>query len=528
MATWNEVLSGEQTPQQPLTTAYRIVRVLGAGEGPISGVLAHGSDGAVVLVDAERLQGWPGWELAGQHVLSPLDVARTNDGHQVVLAWCPHLLTLDWARGPISGGEAVTLAVSLLRGTVEARAGARGADDGPTGRWWADDAGRPVFAPSLPPAAGGGTYGGDESAAAGARRLVAAVGERTTDRVVRRLLDRVGEVLADPSRLAREPDALEAELFEACAPQPLSFVGVTEESSGEPELPDARQLRSHATGLRRDRPGQRRGRRRRGDQRRRDGTRADASRARDSERRRLDPRALAEDAWSGSLGAAVSDVLFHVRESARRLGGGRRAAYLAGGAAAIAVLLVGLLWPSGEPTAVADERGGEASEAAPTPERASDEDREADAESRDDGDAAGHEPTEKPGGGDATAGEEAVPGSADDAPEEDAPEEGAPEKETEVVVEAEPADAAHRLIERAVDCVAANDDACEGAVEAGSGTLRDDTEVWPALSGADLTLADDYGGVALVRADLPEGDVHFLILVQHDGRWLLRDAYAAA
>lgn len=504
MATWNEVLSGEGSPDHPLTAAYRIVRVLGAGEGPIPGVLAHGPDGAVVLVDAARLAGWAGWELPGQHVLSPVDVARTASGHQAVVAWCPNRITDDWARGSISGGEAVTLAVSLLRGASEARRSVRGTGEGPPGRWWADAAGRPVFAPSVATTAADDPSARGEGAAAGARRLLGVVAEGIADRVVRRLLERAVDVLADSSRLGRELESLEAELFEACAPQPLSFA-----ADGGPaqaaDPPTTRVVTAETGRLRRDHAGRRGGDRVRArqQQERRKAPAAEptprATRRRERPRAggdgaRLEPRALAEEAWSGRLGTAVSDVLFHLRASARRLSGGRRAAYVAGGAAAVAVLLVGLLWPSGEPTAVADEGAPAATSS----------------ESEHDDPATTPEPEPTEG---ASEGSDGVP--------EPSP--------TKASVEAEPADAARRLIERAADCAETHDDECTGTIEPGSRALRSEEGVWARLRDAELTLSDDYGGVALVRADAgDEAGSHYLILVQRDGRWLLRDAYASA
>lgn len=86
-----------------------------------------------VRVPAERLRGWPGWALAGaEHVVAPLDIVLRPDGHDVLLPWCVRSVSSQLAlrsAGEAEGvtrGEAVTLAVSILRGAVELMPGDAG------------------------------------------------------------------------------------------------------------------------------------------------------------------------------------------------------------------------------------------------------------------------------------------------------------------------------------------------------------------------------------------------------------------
>ncbi|MDX2375327.1 hypothetical protein M4I32_00725 [Microbacterium sp. LRZ72] len=132
-------------------TCYREVRVLTAPDSPFPGVLARDGEQAVVLVDVDLLRGWEGWRENGPHVLSALDVARRPEGHTVVLPWCPETLTgflrrrVD-AGAPLTAGEAVTVAVSVVRGLEAIRATGTSA----RGAWWLTADGRPVLVRPTP------------------------------------------------------------------------------------------------------------------------------------------------------------------------------------------------------------------------------------------------------------------------------------------------------------------------------------------------------------------------------------------
>lgn len=133
-----------------LTQSYRPVRRVESGpDAPFAGMLCSTPSGdACLLVDVPDLpDGWAGWRASRDgHVLAPRDVVRTADGHAVLLpAFTMRLDEFVRRRAdrgrPLSTGETVTVAVSLLRGAaeiIEANAAANG-------EWWLTDAGRPVL-----------------------------------------------------------------------------------------------------------------------------------------------------------------------------------------------------------------------------------------------------------------------------------------------------------------------------------------------------------------------------------------------
>ncbi|MGW9111830.1 hypothetical protein [Microbacterium sp. NPDC055683] len=233
---WDAVVTGTAPPPTEPTGAYRAVRRVSPPSSPLEGIIAsQGGEDSVVLVPVEHLHEWEGWRTAGsQHVLAPLDVVRLADGHAVVLPRCDDTvearLAQRVARGPVlRGGEAVTLAVSLLRGVQEAWAQRPPGAEAPRGRWWLSADARPLFA-----------FGDGDPAEVSAARLLAAAGECCPDKVVRRVLDDVRVALERPRALRRTGPELEARLFEACAPQPFAEDG--------PSLvrPDDAELREDA------------------------------------------------------------------------------------------------------------------------------------------------------------------------------------------------------------------------------------------------------------------------------------------
>ncbi|WP_119697650.1 hypothetical protein [Microbacterium halotolerans] len=466
----DEAEQERRAPESPLTGAYGAIRAIEASEGPVRGVLARGPDGPVALTDADRLDGWAGWAMRGQHVYAPIDVVRRPDGHDVVLPWCPHRVAEDWAARRLTGGQAVTLAVSLLRGATEARQGERGASQGPVGRWWADVDGRPVFVASLP-----GDGEPARGAAEGAAAVLRTVAEKAADRVVIRLLDRAVAALHDPARLEGDLRELEADLFDACAPQPLSFeAGTDGDAAASPTAGDVRSANREWS---------------------------------------VDPRALAESVWNGRIAEAAADVLAQVKGAASRALRGRRAAYLAGAAAALAVVLVGVLLPQGEPPAAADGGAVRSDSGVHGDEMDAQEQAEDghDAAAPRDGQRSGDDAEREESGNET---DEAVPGSEDGNGEEIA-----------VQVQAMPVDAATSLLRRAASCAESGDATCDGTIEPGS-NLTADGAPWHELAEAQISLVDDYGGAALVRAE-SDADAHYLSLALRDGLWMLRDVYAA-
>ncbi|NLP85485.1 hypothetical protein HF576_16705 [Microbacterium sp. CFH 90308] len=300
------------TAEDPLSSPYRTVRAVRAPEdGPWPGRLVRTAEGETrVLVDAAVFaSAWSGWDAApGGHVLSPLDVVRRVDGHDVVLPVCTEPLEVFLrrraSRMPLRPGEAVTLAVSVLRGCAELAANLD-----TKGEWWLDDAGRPVLAPDL-----------------SARRALDAAAEALGSLVVDPPLDRAWDDARRAIGAERVAlgDLLEAEdaLFAAAAPEPLTTVTLSPRSAAE------------TTQLSRDRievPAQER------------------------------PRPT----WQmlvGHVDADLADTVSRVTTGLWRRARGpqrprRRAPWILGGAVAAAVLAGGTLWPAagGEITATDGE-----------------------------------------------------------------------------------------------------------------------------------------------------------------------------
>lgn len=296
------------TAEGPLSSPYRTVRAVRAPEdGPWPGRLVRAAGGETrVLVDAAVFgNAWSGWDAApGGHVLSPLDVVRRVDGHDVVLPVCTEPLDVFLrrraSRMPLRPGEAVTLAVSVLRGCAELAA-----NPDTKGEWWLDDAGRPVLAPDL-----------------SARRALDAAADALGSLVVDPLLDRAWEHARRAIGADRVSvnDLLEAEdaLFGATAPEPLTTVTLSPRSAAETTQPP------------RDRIG-----------------------VPDEERPRTTWQMLI-----GHVDSDLADTVSRVTTGLWRRARGperprRRAPWILGGAVAAVVLAGGALWPAagGEITA---------------------------------------------------------------------------------------------------------------------------------------------------------------------------------
>lgn len=203
------------SPAEPLPTGVRSIRRLaGPPEAPWPGLLVHDGSGAPrVLVAATRFDAEsPVWCAdADGHVLAAIDVVRRVDGHDVLLPLCTQTLERLLARrrdgAPLTDGERVTVAVSVLRGFAELHG--RGRADA-TGTWWITADARPVFA------AGSGT---DAAGVATVRVLDALAADSPG---LGPLLARAADYAGDPPRLARELAALEDALFAASDAEPLA------------------------------------------------------------------------------------------------------------------------------------------------------------------------------------------------------------------------------------------------------------------------------------------------------------------
>ncbi|SFR35953.1 hypothetical protein SAMN04488591_0625 [Microbacterium azadirachtae] len=222
----------ESTRSVAVAGAHRSIRVLADGEGPFPGELVSRGATVAVRTPVARLRGWAGWAHAGaEHVAAPLDLALGADGQDALLPWCVRTVDAHLVRGgevpSVSRGEAVTLAVSMLRGVVELapeRGGAGDPGEEAHGRWWLTDDGRPVFV--IPPAADAT----GETVCVAAQHQLRALEGRVDDRALRRLLLRLADALHDPRRLRAEAARWEQELLEIAAPRPLYVSGSVDES----------------------------------------------------------------------------------------------------------------------------------------------------------------------------------------------------------------------------------------------------------------------------------------------------------
>lgn len=320
-------------PAIPLLRSYRPVRRVDATSAPWPGEVVRDPDGAAwLLVDAEELgDGWSGWHAAeSEHLLTPRDLVRTPSGHAALFEVCAARLTELVTRrfedrDPLSTGEALTVAVSVLRGHMEAAALSATS----TGVWWLTDEGRPVLAMQ--------TSGRADSP--DILRLLA-TGFPAWAEVL-------GDVLGamEQDRLhARDAQALEERLFALATPQPLRLAPRAGRATAT-----AMDVATSTTG----RPAATRS-----------GTRAAARAAAAG-----DPRGVG---WLTRISAVMdrdlADVVSRATTSLWRAAGParprsrRRTLLLAAGAAAI-VLAVGLAWPTDteQPAAAEQEL------AAPTP-----------------------------------------------------------------------------------------------------------------------------------------------------------------
>ncbi|HYP73810.1 MAG TPA: hypothetical protein VEP72_06925, partial [Microbacterium sp.] len=221
-------------PTVDLLSADTVLRVLRADETPYPGSLHAGGDtgddaaARTVWVDADVIP--PAvWRADPQgHLLVPLDLARTPDGHAAVLPYCAVRLDDVVGAGP-RPGEVVTIAVSLLRGAVDARRA--GVD---CGTWWVDATGRPVLA-----AAGSSPW-------PDATRELASVLAASATSPLRNALEDLGRLLALAHPTPDEIVACEDALFRAAEPMPLS-VGATRHESPQMLSPRRALALAHET-----------------------------------------------------------------------------------------------------------------------------------------------------------------------------------------------------------------------------------------------------------------------------------------
>ncbi|MDY0909709.1 hypothetical protein [Microbacterium sp. CFBP9034] len=285
-----------------LRAPYRAVRpVTAPTDAPWSGMLTWRPSGErCVLVDAVALgDTWIGWDADHDgHVLAALDVVRRADGHDVALPVCPERVADFLARraaagAPLEPGESITLGVSLLRGF-----GQLGGRSGATGEWWLTDAGRPVLA----------TDASDRTAVDETASLLAAL---AADAPRRSAWDDAIAAVASPRVSSADIERAEHELFRICDPLPLAT-----------SVSGSRTARELAVFERSDPP--------------------------EAETPSRPPlwESLVRHV-DGDLADLVSRTTTAIWRRSRAPGKSRRTPWLVGGATAIAVLAVGLMWPAG-------------------------------------------------------------------------------------------------------------------------------------------------------------------------------------
>lgn len=182
------------------------LRVLDGVQAPYPGTLRATDPPTLWVEDTECDIEALAWDAdADEHLLAPLDLARTAAGVALVLPACPTRLSefVD-RRVAVGDDEAVTIAVSLLRGCAAVQR--RGRSEG---GWWLTADGRPVLA-----------VGGSSDAAVGASRLLT---ELAVERepTLAAALTHAASLVVEPRALRREQGEAEQALFRAAAPGPL-------------------------------------------------------------------------------------------------------------------------------------------------------------------------------------------------------------------------------------------------------------------------------------------------------------------
>jgi len=412
----------------------RTIRQVQPPASPWPGLLAEDDDGRrCTLVDVGELTDVIAWRGAPSgHLAAVRDLVRTPAGHSALLPVCTQqverFVAVRNSSGiPLSPGEVVTLAVSLVRGCTEL--GAIDAADA-AGQWWLDDAGRPVLV-------GGGMQKGRDAAAA----LIRELNEECTD-VLTDPLEHAAQVLADPRRTEHEAAGVEATLFEVAPAEALATA----------PLGPVRPRRVEAAAL-----------------------------------QEPSPRATRWwETWAPHVDATLPELasraLTGLWRRARADRPHRRAHPVASAAVVGALVVVGgLLWPRGaEDTALAEPRhpSPTATAAQPSATRAT--------------------PRATDAGDSRTAEKRSAPGGS-------------------------LADVARTLLARRAACA---DDACVVATQEDP-RAEFTGEVEPAAA-RQVTLLDDYGGAAVLRADGAGKSSWLVVIVRRDGKWLLRDVRDAA
>ena len=195
-----------------LPTGGRRIRRLEPPGAPWPGWLAVIDGATCMLVEVRELDGMWTWRAPSDgHIAAPRDLIRCAEGHLAVLPVCTERVDGFLARRagagiPLSDGEAVTLAVSVLRGTAEALS----AGDTGGAQWWLAEDGRPLLVGGEGPPAG-------EAADAILLALCDGAGPALVH-----AMDAARERVADPRAVRAGIEDVEAGLFAVAPPEPLA------------------------------------------------------------------------------------------------------------------------------------------------------------------------------------------------------------------------------------------------------------------------------------------------------------------
>ncbi|MFT4214064.1 MAG: hypothetical protein QM622_04730 [Microbacterium sp.] len=450
------------------------LRVLRADEAPYPGVLRAGEPPAV-WVDIEQLPPEVWSADADGHVLAPVDVARADTGHAALVPHCPERLGagIGAGRARCTPGQTITIAISLLRGAVQARE--LGAE---MGSWWLDADRRPVLALTQ-----SGTRRWEDETIAVLTGLQLSAGPRLSA-----ALAQTAAVISD-ARLSAAPisavlvQECEDALFEVGESEPLRAVSAaTADAAGDGLSPLPAEVVSQ-----------------RGESRHRA---QDRGRARGPAEGESVTVARTRPVAGLEIGRRLADVGLIVRGLPARLRGRagqrphqgtpadavpeqhgqhrRRAPLLVAGGVGALVLAAGLWWPNGEVVADATAPGTSGatmpSAVSTTPA--------ADAHP-----SSGVSGDDTAGGGDETVAQAALTALA--------------------------------------TCIRAEAEQCPAAMENTTAALPDGV-VGAQDAQRTVTLLDEYGGVSVYRVEADGFAAQVMVLVAVDEKWLIREVYDLA
>lgn len=452
-------------PAPVVVDVARPLRVIGPPEAPFRGRLVPGGAGSY-CVDARDapIEVW--LARPGGHVLAAVDVDTAADGSIVlILPRLRHRITEQRASEAETPGQVVTLAVSMLRGGVHAQE--LGVSEG---EWWVAEDGRPVLVP------GGAT----PWQVAASDILEAASSVPATASAVRHVID----ALREPVGFVRAAPGLEDELFAAAAsaPLPLADGSRARGAGGGPRAAASRSERGEPVA---------------------DEVTGAIERLVDADIARATRQALSSvQTTIGAAAGAVTQLVArhpssrarppraHRRSRARSrahtrpkrgrtTAPPRRRLWLVAGAAVVATLAIGLLWPHASSDPDATRSTTAASSSPPTPR---------------------------------------APGAIREHGEPSA-----------AVTEEDDAARAAASVERLATCLQRSDASCRGDV-----LERPDADIPPGVATApaarEVTLLDDLGDVVVVRVEDParERPAQIVVLVARDDERLVRDVYDVA